>query len=95
MIVNAYSIYDMKSLSYSPPFYAVTDGAALRIVQDAANDMSNSLGRHPADYILYKVGAFNDADGVLQHLDPREHVIDLIALVHSSKPSMPLFEEPK
>lgn len=91
MIVNAYSIFDTKSLVYSNPFYAVTDGAAIRIVSDAANDMNTSLGKHPADFILYKVGSFNDGNAVLQNLDPREHVIDLIALVHQHKPAMPLF----
>lgn len=95
MIVNAYSIFDTKSLVYSNPFYAVTDGAAIRVVSDAANDMNTSLGKHPADFILYKVGSYNDASGVLQTLDPREHVIDLIALVHLHKPAMPLFEENK
>lgn len=91
MIVNCYSIFDTKSLTYSNPFYAPTDGAAVRIVSDASNDMNTSLGRHPADYVLYKVGSFNDANGILQHLDPREHVIDVVALVHAYKPGGDLF----
>lgn len=93
MIVNAYSIYDNKSLVYSNPFFAPTDGAAIRIVSDASNDMNTSLGRHPGDYVLYKVGYYDDASGILNHLDPKQHVIDVVALVHAYKPAGDLFQK--
>lgn len=92
MKVYCYSIYDIKSGVYSNPFYAPTHGAAIRTVQDAANDMNTSLARHPADFILYCVGSFETSDGILQHLEHREHVIDIAALVHQHKPTMPLFD---
>jgi len=95
MIVNAYTIFDTKALTYSNPFFAVTHGSALRIVSDAANDLNTSLGRHPADFILYQVGTYNDANGVLVAMDPREHVIDIIALVHNFKPTGDLFKGDK
>lgn len=92
MIVNAYSIYDLKSLVFHNPFYAPTNGAALRIVQDVANDLNTSIGRHPQDYVLYRVGSYNDADGVYQTLDIREHVIDVAALI-TLKPTGDLFNK--
>lgn len=94
MKTKAYSIYDVKSLTYSSPFYAPTHGAAIRIVQDAANDMNNQLGRHPADFVLYCVGEFDDQSAMLWKLDPREHVIDIVALVQP-QPAGPLFSETK
>lgn len=88
MKVNAYTIYDVKSLHYSNPFYAPTHGAAIRIVSDAAQDPQNSLSRHPADYVLYCVGSYDDSNGIFQAMDPKEHVIDVVALVHS-RPTQP------
>lgn len=84
MILNCYSIYDIKAQIYSPPFYALTDGAACRIVQDSLSG-DTSLARHPADFIIYKVGTFSDDTGYLEKLTPREHVRDVISLV----PPMP------
>lgn len=84
MILNAYSIYDIKAQIYSPPFYAVTDGAACRIVQDSLSNDS-ALSRHPNDYIVYRVGTFTDDTGYFEKLVPREHVRDVISLI----PPMP------
>lgn len=92
MIVNAYTIFDTKSLVYSNPFYAPTHGAAVRIVQDAANDLNTSLGRHPADFVVYCVARYNDASGMFEPVDPREHVIDVAALIHH-KPVGDLFKQ--
>lgn len=92
MNVKAYTLYDVKSLTYSQPFFAPTHGAAIRIVQDVANDMNTAIGRHPNDYVLYCVGGFDDQTSVLNHLDPREHVIDVAALV-TLKPTGDLFQQ--
>jgi len=81
MRVKAYTIYDTKSLTYSNPFYAPTHGAAIRIVTDATQDNNSQLARHPADFILYCVGEFDDNSGIFMPIDPREHVIDVIACI--------------
>lgn len=87
MKLRAYSVYDRKALIYMQPFYALTDGAALRIVADAANDAQSALGRHPADYVLFCVGEYDDQKGLLSALAPLEHVIDVQALVQQ-QPSL-------
>lgn len=81
MICRAYSIFDRKALTYANPFFALTDGAAMRIVQDLANDVNTMLGRHPADYVLYSVGKYNDANGLFVAEVPLVHIIDVIGLV--------------
>ena len=53
MIHNAYTLYDRKALVYSPPFFAVADGAAVRMVQDLASTTDNQVGR---DYIGRQLG---------------------------------------
>lgn len=78
---SAYSIFDTKSLVYSNPFYALTHGAAIRIVTDAARDPNSQLSRHPADFVLYCVGVYDDQNGIFSPLDPKEHIVDIVALL--------------
>ena len=81
MLLYAYSLYDSKALTYSPPFYASAHGQAVRLVMDLASDGNTSVGRHPSDYTLYCVGQFNDALGVMLPADVREHISDVLPLV--------------
>lgn len=81
MMLHAYTLYDCKALTYSPPFFTTAHGAAVRMVMDLAADPNTSVGRHPADYTLYCVGRWNDGTGELQPLPTREHVSDVLALV--------------
>lgn len=88
MQIKCYSIHDTKSLTYSNPFYAPTHGAAIRIVTDAVQDLNTQLGRHPADFVLYCVGYFDDQYGHLVPVEIKEHVIDLVALVKHDNPEL-------
>lgn len=81
MITNAYSIFDNKALVYNVPWFQPTDGAATRILSDLANDVATNIGRHPGDYVLYRVGRYDDATGLMTATEPRVHVMDAIALV--------------
>lgn len=81
MILNAYAIYDRKGLVYHPPFYASQDGQAVRSLQDLVSDANTTIGRHPADYVLYRVGAYDDQSGQLLPASVLEHIIDAAALV--------------
>lgn len=65
MILFAYSILDIKVGTYSPPFFMNHDGLAMRAMSETVNDMSTSIGRHPADFQLMKVGYFDDATGAI------------------------------
>lgn len=61
MKVNMYSVYDQKTLVYSKPHCAITDGQAIRDIMDAAEDKTSMLAKHPEDYVLVKIGAFDDS----------------------------------
>lgn len=81
MLLYAYSIFDNKALQYHPPFFASTHGAAVRSLSDLANDLQTNIGRHPSDYVLYCVGQYDDAKGMMIPYAPLEHVVDAVALV--------------
>lgn len=85
MKLYAYCIYDRKSLIYNAPFFAVSDGAATRSFSDLANDPQTTIGRHPGDYVLFRVGTFDDAIGNMLP-DTAAHVADAAALVRVQPP---------
>ena len=92
MIMNAYSIFDTKALHYHLPFFSPNDAVAIRLMGDLVNDPQSRIAQHPADYVLYRVGLYDDATGGVQPLSPLVHVIDAVALVRV-QPS--LFDVPK
>lgn len=89
MMLNCYSLFDVKALIYNAPFFQHNDAVAKRMVSDLVTDMNTSVGRHPADYILYCVGTYNDQNGQLTPIDPRRHVCDAVSLL--TTPPVELF----
>lgn len=98
MITHAFSIYDRKSLQYHPPFFASAPGQAVRNLQDLVNDANTTIGRHPGDYVLFRIGAYDDSNGSMLPVSVLEHIIDASALVghqadlfpeHGKKPAAP------
>ena len=86
MIVNGYTIYDRKALTYSPPFFAVADGLAVRMFGDLVGDTNTQVGRHPADFVLYRCGGYDDSNGSLLPVTALQHIVDAMALVSRPAP---------
>lgn len=63
--MRIFTVFDTKAAIYGQPFYAVTDGIALRMFSDAVNNNSpdNALNRYPEDFTLYYIGEFDDVTG--------------------------------
>ena len=93
MIINGYTIYDRKALTYSPPFFAVADGAAVRMFQDLAGDTNTQVGRHPGDFVLYRCGGYDDASGSLLPVTALQHIVDALAVVPRAT-ALPFDPEP-
>lgn len=88
MLLRAYTLHDVKALSYSPPFFVQNDAMAVRMVKDLVSDNSTTVGRHPSDYKLYCIGFFEDDAAKLTPLSIMEHVTDCIALVPAPHPTL-------
>lgn len=86
MLLRAYAIFDSKSLIYNSPFFAPTDGAAVRMLTDLVSDPNTTVGRHPADYVLFCIGGYDDQKGQLLPFIPLEHIVDAVALVKTTAP---------
>lgn len=86
MLLRGYTIYDCKALQYHSPWFAASDGAAVRSFQDLVNDHNTSIARHPGDYSLWFCGTYDDNKGQFHAQVPLTHVIDAAALVAVQAP---------
>lgn len=79
MILNAYTIYDVKSASYASPILAVNDDVFKRLLVDSLILPDSTLYRHPEDFTVYCIGVFDDNRGLLSGSE-RRHVLDIATL---------------
>lgn len=89
MRIHAYAVYDRKTLVYQLPFFAHTDPAAVRLLSDAVADAQHPFGRHPNDYVLFRVGEWDDAKGAMLPLQALVHVVDGSSLVSALQQEIP------
>jgi hypothetical protein len=67
---KVFSIFDTKVSTFGQPFFSQSDGAAVRMVVDAASDAGTMLFKHPTDFVLYRLGTFDEDSGFLESLKP-------------------------
>lgn len=72
MIAKYYAVRDEKVGAFMPPFPMRSDGEAIRGFVDACSDKSTSFNKHPADFVLFRVGEFDDIAGRFIPCDPTE-----------------------
>lgn len=68
-MMHLYSVYDQKSEVWGAPFPLRSNGEAVRGFQDACSNKDSMLGKYPADFVLFQIGTFDDATGVLMPCD--------------------------
>lgn len=72
MINLLFTIYDTKANLHEMPFCAPTESAGERMFADAVADPSSRVGRHPEDYQLSVLGAFDTDSGTITVFDDRK-----------------------
>ena len=55
-----YTIFDTASGRYERPFAGMSDAQAIRSFGDICRDTKHPYGMHPEDYMLYRIGTFDD-----------------------------------
>lgn len=65
MKLNMFSIFDVKAQAYITPFFFQTEGQARRTFGDCVNDSNHAFFLHPADYVLFHIGEFDNDQGVI------------------------------
>ncbi len=74
MRMEMFSIFDLKSLAFVTPFFLNNTAMALRAFNDCATDKNHMFNKHPEDYVLYRIGAFDDATAGLEVCSPPENL---------------------
>ncbi len=81
---NLYTIFDAASGLYSQPTAEISDETAKRSFGNLAANAETSVGAHPKDYTLIRVGTFNDVTGELKD-EFNESLISALESVASSR----------
>lgn len=68
MLTNVFSVFDSKAGSFAQPFYSPTIGSAIRAFIGAIGDPNTMLAKHPGDFSLMHLGAFDDDTGLFTNL---------------------------
>ena len=70
MKLNVMSVYDRQAQLYGSPYYAVSQGSAIRGFADEINraDEQNTLYKHPDDFELVLLGTFDDEQALFELL---------------------------
>ena len=66
MKLKLYAIYDTVSCVYDRPWCSHNDSSALRLFSDIACDENHPVGKHPEHYQLYRIGRYDDNNGVIE-----------------------------
>lgn len=73
MIYIVCAIHDRSINAYINMHCVRAEGQAIRQFQDAINDdKAGSIFKHPDDYDLYRIGTYNDDDGMIQAEKPHK-----------------------
>jgi len=61
--MRIYTVYDTKAEQYGNPVFCRTDAEARRQFATVAEDPTNEIGKHPEDFILYRIGTWDNENG--------------------------------
>lgn len=85
MRLFAYAIFDSAAGVYDRPFFAHSDRAAIRGFEDICVRADHPIAAHPADYTLFRVGAYEDGKGELTGESPSRLINGVEAVSASQK----------
>lgn len=71
---KVYSIYDKAAQAYTSPFFLVTDAQAYRAFETEAQNQQSNIGKYPDDYVLHKVGEFDEISGLFDTHEPERMI---------------------
>lgn len=93
MILQVYSVFDKAVGAHMQPFFARSEGEALRMLRQAVNTPDTQFFANPSDYNLCYHGEFSDQTGTFS-TDNVTNMIGLTSLVDSVAPDATRFLHP-
>lgn len=77
----AFTVFDSKVGAYLPPFFMRSSAEAIRAFTDAANGGNSQITAHAEDYVLFRIGTFDDERGILEQEVPHTTLCKAIEVV--------------
>lgn len=90
MIRKVFAIFDSKGKVFSNPYFFNEEGEILREFIDLANDPQSKVNKHPEDYILFKIGSYDDTTGSLEAVIPPLNLGVASAYIRVSQAPLPI-----
>lgn len=66
------AVKDRQLNAFMRPFAAQTIGQAIRSFRDETNNAQSEINKHPEDYELYHLGEFEEENGVIIGITPKQ-----------------------
>lgn len=67
---RVYSIKDIKAECFARPFFMLNDDMAMRAFIHTVTSADEAMSKFPEDYVLYRIGAWDDLDGAIEGCTP-------------------------
>lgn len=77
------SVFDSAANGFGRPAFVAAVGAAMRGFSDEVNRSheENPMNRHPADFTLYELGTWDDADGRFELHDRPKSLVRAVDVI--------------
>lgn len=83
-IVRVFAVQDIQGGFFHPPMCAMTEGMFLRMMSDMVASKGHPYNLHPADYMMYEIGEYDELTGLLTPSQPRS-ISTMAALVRTQE----------
>lgn len=93
-MLKVYAFYDEKSLAFGVPYFAPTDGIALRSFVDLVLDTRSIVNKHPADFRLYCLGDYDERSGHIKSFEEKHVTPRFIAAATEFIKGYPILKPP-
>ena len=80
MELYMYAVRDAKTEVFGQPIFQMSQSQAERSFETALLNPNDPMHQYPEDYALFEVGVYDDNNGGLQGLQPRQIITGLEAL---------------
>lgn len=71
MKIQIFALYDSAAQIYGQPMFILNKGYAVRGFQELANNKSDNVGKHPADFTLFHIGEYEDTDCTIKMFESK------------------------
>lgn len=72
MKVKMFTILDAKAEAYLQPFFAQTEGVAIRMVQSTLEKGDSNFSKYPDDFSMFLIGTYDDSNAEVHPIMPKK-----------------------